>query len=150
MIRHWGTTLQAVPWLVLAVLSAATIALARARSSRVVAAVRVIASFTVAASVFGIAEHVKANFDAGPLDAVYGPKWDTLSTTAKWWDALIKRVGPSPTLAPGVLAQIGLCLLFASLHHPALHRSSATHAGQGLVRVRADPTSGSFGNDRTR
>ena len=120
MIRHWGTVLQTIPWVVLVALTITTLALVRARSATAVVGVRIVAITTVAASLFGMIEHVKANFDAGPLDAVYGPRWDAMSMSSKWWDAFVKRVGPSPTLAPGVLAQIGLCLLFATMQHPVL------------------------------
>jgi hypothetical protein len=77
------------------------------------------------ASLWGIFEHVEANYDAAPLDFNYANTWDTLPETTRWWLALSKSVGPSPPLAPGALAQAGLCVLLASLRHPALRDPSA-------------------------
>src|SRR5581483_8356491 len=68
----------------------------------------------------GIFEHIEANYEAGPLDQRYAYTWDTLSEADRWWAAITKAVGPSPPLAPGALAQGGLCLIFATLRHPAL------------------------------
>lgn len=69
---------------------------------------------------FGIFEHALANYHAAPLDFRYTARWPTMSATSKWWAAATEAVGPSPTLAPGVLAQSALCLLFATVGHPAL------------------------------
>jgi hypothetical protein len=80
--------------------------------------VRGLALAVVLTSAFGIFEHTLANYDAAPLDFRYTDRWATMSTTSKWWTAASQTVGPSPTLAPGVLAQSALCLLFATVGHP--------------------------------
>ena len=67
---------------------------------------------------FGMFEHVRANHDAGPLDARYSVRWEMMSARAQWWVAVSKGVGPSPPLAPAVLAQAALCLGLATLQHP--------------------------------
>ena len=48
---------------------------------------------------------------------------DTMSSTTRWWKAVTKSVGPSPMLAPAVLVQASLCLLFATRRHPAVGRT---------------------------
>ena len=45
-----------------------------------------------------------------------------MTAPSKWWAAASPSVGPSPTLAPGVLAQAALCVLCAALGHPAFTR----------------------------
>ena len=64
--------------------------------------------------------HIHANFEAGPLDQRYTYTWETFSESDRWRAAITKAVGPSPPLAPGALALGGLCLLFATVRHPAL------------------------------
>ena len=43
-----------------------------------------------------------------------------MSSVAQWWEAITGGVGPAPVLAPGVLAEISLALLIATLRHPAM------------------------------
>ena len=71
-------------------------------------------------ALYGVWEHVESNWDAGPLDRNYADTWDTLSSSSQWWLAITKTVGPSPVLAPGALAQVGLCILLATIRHPSL------------------------------
>jgi len=96
--RHWTQPLQLVAWAALAVGGLA------------------------AALLLGIWEHIEGNHDAGGLDRNYMDTWDDLPSTTQWWLAISKTVGPSPPLAPGALAQVGLCVLLATLRHPALTR----------------------------
>ncbi|MFN8540111.1 MAG: hypothetical protein U0232_21845 [Thermomicrobiales bacterium] len=50
---------------------------------------------------------------------------------AQWWTAAREGVGPSPPLAPGALALVGLCILLATVRHPALsdHTTARTSPG---------------------
>ena len=79
----------------------------------------VFAVLVVVSGVFGIWEHIESNYDAGELDQVYSARWETLPAASRWWLAVSKTVGPSPPLAPGALAQAGLCVLLATVRHPA-------------------------------
>ena len=73
-------------------------------------------------SAFGIFEHVKANYDAGPLDRRYAARWETMSEPSRWWTAASGGVGPSPPLAPAVMAQAALCLALATAgRRPVAH-----------------------------
>ena len=113
--RHWTSAVQLIAWYALAVLAVA-LALAVARPKTwAVRAVRVLAVVVMASAAFGIYEHVLANYHAGPLDFRYTERWASMSATSRWWAAISESVGPSPTLAPAVLAQAAVCLLFATL-----------------------------------
>jgi hypothetical protein len=122
MLRHWKTGTQMIPWFILGLVVIA-IALVAVRPTRIaVRAAQLLTVVITLGGLFGMKEHVEANFNAGPLDRVYGPKWDSMSTMSQWWKAFTHTVGPSPTLAPGVLIQAALCVALATLHHPALAR----------------------------
>jgi hypothetical protein len=132
-IRHWGSAAQLIPWVCLLVLGAAIASVAFRPSAGRVRAARWVAVVALLAGLFGVFEHVKENLHAGPLDAHYAATWSSMTTVAKWWAAAYGGVGPSPTLAPAILAQISLCLLLATLGHPALR------AGRDDAGVEAPP-----------
>ena len=90
-----------------------------------VLAVRVVALAAVAASVFGLYEHVRANHRAAPLDDRYATTWAGMSFAAMWWAAASRSVGPAPPIAAAVPAQAAICLAFATAGHPALRPSPA-------------------------
>ena len=96
--------------------------LARVPSAGKVRLARILAGVVMLSAVLGIWAHVESNYDAGPLDFRYTDSWDGLTDASRWWLALTKTVGPSPPLAPGALAQASLCVLLATLRHPALGR----------------------------
>jgi hypothetical protein len=123
LIRHWTSTVQLIPWIALAALAVALVLLVARPGRRSLQAARVLAVAVVLTAGFGVFEHVLANYDAAPLDFRYTNRWATMSATSKWWAAASESVGPSPVLAPGVLAQSALCLLFATIGHPALSPS---------------------------
>jgi hypothetical protein len=118
--RHWTSTVQLIPWAALAGIVVGLVLLLAGPKRRALRAVRALAVVVVLVSAFGVFEHALANYDAAPLDFRYTNRWATMSTTSKWWAAASQSVGPSPTLAPGVLAQSALCLLFGTIGHPAL------------------------------
>jgi hypothetical protein len=114
MLRHWDGLEQLVPWFALTALTAA---LAAATWARAVAVkwVRVVSGLAAATAAFGVWVHVHANYDAAPLDAVYGPKWDTMSLLSRWWAAVTAQVGAAPTIVPGALAYIAAMIWFSTL-----------------------------------
>jgi len=120
MVRHWKTPVQAVPWVMLVVATGAAVLLASRPSPRTVWTVRVLAVVIAISAAFGVYEHIQENYDAGPLDQRYETTWDTMPAAAKWWAAISKTVGPAPPIAPAVLGQAALGLLFATVRHPAL------------------------------
>ncbi len=121
--RHWNGLEQLTPWAALAVLAVATV-LVIIPGDRGVTATRVLALLVLAASIYGVITHIRANYNAGVLDQRYADSWDSLPVLQRWWYAATKAVGPAPTLAPGVLGQTALLLLLATLtgrghHSPA-------------------------------
>jgi hypothetical protein len=123
--RHWTSAVQLIPWYALGALAFALGLLVVRPRRPAVLAVRVVAVAVVLTAAFGIFEHVLANYHAAPLDFRYTSKWPTMSASSRWWAAASESVGPSPTLAPGVLVQAAACLLFATLGHPALASGTA-------------------------
>lgn len=77
--------------------------------------VRLLAMLVMVSAAVGAYEHILANYHAGPLDLRYTERWASMPATSRWWAAVSQSVGPSPTLAPAVLAQAAACLLFAML-----------------------------------
>jgi hypothetical protein len=112
--RHWNGLEQLIPWAALGVLAVAT-ALALVPGGRGVTSARVLALLVLGASIYGVVDHMLVNFDSGALDQRYADTWDALPLVERWWYAATKTVGPTPTLAPGVLGQSALLLLLATL-----------------------------------
>ncbi|HEY3336181.1 MAG TPA: hypothetical protein VGK16_13195 [Candidatus Limnocylindrales bacterium] len=119
-LRHWSGATQLLVWPGVIALAAALLALVRHPSARAVRIARAMALVVVAIAVVGVGFHVLENLDAGPLDRAYAATWDRLIGLGQLWLATTGGVGPAPVLAPGALAEIALCLLLATLRHPAL------------------------------
>jgi hypothetical protein len=119
-LRHWGSRAELIVWPVMLILALGWIAIVRRPSARVVRAVRVIAVVAALFAFVGVGFHVRENLNAGPLDRFYAARWDTMSAFEQWFAALTGSVGPAPILAPGVLLEMGLGLLLATIRHPAL------------------------------
>jgi hypothetical protein len=139
--RHWTSAVQLIPWYALGALAIAVVLLVVRPRRPAVLAVRVLAVVVILTAGLGVFEHVLANYHAAPLDFRYTSRWPTMSAASRWWAAANESVGPSPTLAPGVLAQAALCLLFATLGHPGL--TSGTAASDQRTRSRAKASSSS-------
>ncbi len=112
--RHWSNAVQLIPWAVLVVLVAA-IGLATSPRPRLILAARVLAALALAASAFGIYEHVADNYQVGELDAVYSNSWAYRSIPDRVYLAFTKSVGAAPPIAPGALGQAGLLVLLATV-----------------------------------
>lgn len=129
-LRHWNGFEQLIPWIALAALAIAGIVLVAAPTAPVVRSVRLIGGVAAVAGLYGVYVHVSENYATAPLDGTYGPRWDSMSFLDRVWAATTGEVGPAPTLAPGALAQIGLCLLLACTGHPALRTRRLTGVEQ--------------------
>ncbi len=119
-LRHWKTATQLIVWPTIVALAVSLVFLVQRPTRRAVVWARRLAVGVAVVAVIGVVLHANANFDAGPLDRAFATRWDTMSPIAQWWEALTGGVGPAPVLAPGVLAEISLALLIATLRHPAL------------------------------
>jgi hypothetical protein len=115
MLRHWNSPVEMIPWVVLAALGAGIAVAAVRPGRRAIRAVRWLAVVVAVTAVFGVARHVLANYDAGPLDARYTTRWATMSGPSRWWAALTQSVGPAPILAPLVLVQAAVCLWLGTI-----------------------------------
>jgi lysylphosphatidylglycerol synthetase-like protein (DUF2156 family) len=112
--RHWNGLEQLIPWFALAALAVAVVlAVLPGRGAQLMATV--FALVVLGASVYGVLDHITVNYNSGPLDQRFADSWDSLPASRRWWYAVTKQVGPSPPLAPGILAQTALLLLLASL-----------------------------------
>jgi hypothetical protein len=121
-LRHWKSFDQLIPWLVLGAAAVGIGALWVKPSRLLVRAAHRTSLLTVLAAGLGIFEHVKGNYEAGPLDRVYGERWDAMSSVSRVWHAVDGSVGPSPLLAPGTLALIGMLVYLSTFDHPLLGR----------------------------
>ncbi len=119
-LRHWTTTTQLIPWLVLAVLIAGVLIVTVGPSRQMIRVVRAIAVIAALSGLYGLFIHVKANYDAAILDFHFTDRWPHMSLTSKVWAASTGQVGPSPVMAPAVLTQCAVCLALATLRHPKL------------------------------
>ena len=120
LLRHWDNGLEVIPFVSLAVLGVAIAILAAARSPRTVHVARLVASVVAASGAIGVFIHVRANYEAAPLDFRFTDSWPTTAEPIRWLLAATDTVGPSPTLAPAALTFAALALLAATLRHPAL------------------------------
>lgn len=136
--RHWATAIQLIPWYAVGGLTLAFVLAVFARSDRMLRIARTMIVVVVLSSAYGIYEHVLANYHAGPLDFRYTDRWAAMSGASRWWAAISESVGPSPTLAPAVLAQAAACLLFATIG-----RTSGTADSVQRTRSRAKASSSS-------
>ena len=118
LIRHWNGFIQMIPWISLGVVGAAIVLLVVRPTPAVIRVVRIVAVLVALSAAYGVYEHVLANYHAGPLDFRYSAKWATMSAASRWWTAISETVGPSPALAPLILAWSSLCLFFATIGHP--------------------------------
>jgi hypothetical protein len=115
--RHWNGPEQLVPWAALAALAVATVlVLLPGGAARTTG--RALALLVLAASVYGVVDHILVNYGSGALDQRFADSWDTLPMLTRWWYAASKQVGPAPTLAPGVLGQTAALLLLATIGGP--------------------------------
>ncbi len=114
MLRHWGSTDQKIPWVILVIMAAGIAAFAWRQTQGTILAARVLAVGSVLGSGFGVLEHVKSNVETAPLNALWADTWDTLSPLNQWWLAATGGAGAAPTLAPGFLALTGICLALAT------------------------------------
>jgi hypothetical protein len=122
-LRHWQNVLQVIAWPAILALGFALTLLVRKPRPRGIQVARGISAIVVLVAGLGISLHFYVNLNAGPLDRDYGPRWEQMTSFDQWTAAITGDVGPAPMLAPGVLAEISLALLLASIRHPALAKA---------------------------
>jgi hypothetical protein len=122
--RHWTQPVQLIAWAALGAVALALLLVAWSPTRRKLQLARLLVILVILSAIWGVWEHVYANYDAGVLDFAYVDTWDGLTEPTRWWLAVTKTVGPSPPLAPGALAQASLAVLIATLRHPMLRTES--------------------------
>jgi hypothetical protein len=115
MLRHWSGVDQLIPWFALGVLAAAIAAVALHRSAVTAIVARLVGAVASASGLYGAWVHVHSNYEVGPLDFRYQNTWATMSLASRWWKAASGGVGPSPPLAPAILALGGACLALSTI-----------------------------------
>ncbi len=127
-LRHWTTTTQIIPWIVLAALTVGVLALVLCATAQVIRVVRVVACLAIVSGLYGVFTHVQANYHAAILDYHFTDRWPEMSLASKVWAASSGEVGPSPVMAPAVLSQCAVSLALATLRHPRRARSTPIEA----------------------
>jgi len=124
-LRHWTTPLELIPWASIALLVAAIVPLALGATRRRVGWARIVAVVTGITAAIGVGVHVWQNYEAAPLDYHFTDTWPATAEPIRWILAATDTVGPVPSLAPSALAFVCVCLLLATLGHPALERGDS-------------------------
>lgn len=118
--RHWDGLEQLIPWAFVAIAVIAFALLVAWPRRATIWVVRMLAAVVLVGVPIGIWRHINANYNAGFLDYRYAETWTTMSATGRWLRAATKTVGPAPVLAPAALGVVALCILAATIRHPAL------------------------------
>ncbi|MFA7296636.1 MAG: hypothetical protein WC211_05535 [Dehalococcoidia bacterium] len=111
--RHWQSLEQGIAWVAL-LLALGAVGFATVARRRVWLA-RLLAIAVLALSGIGVWRHINANYEAGELDADYAARWPAMTEPERWQAAALKSVGPAPILAAGVLAEVSLLVLLATI-----------------------------------
>jgi len=122
-LRHWDTVLELIPWAALGLLAVAIVGLLRP-GRRQVALARWSALVTGVIAFVGVGVHVWSNYESAPLDFRYTQTWATTPEPLRWLLAFTDTVGPAPSLAPTALGFVCVCLLLATIRHPAARQTS--------------------------
>lgn len=121
--RHWDNELQLIPFAALGVLAVVIALVALRPSRRSIVLARGLAVAVLIVAVVGVLVHVRANYEAAPLDFRYTDSWPTTAEPIRWLLAATNTVGPSPTLAPLAIGFMAIALLIATVRHPATRRA---------------------------
>jgi len=119
LLRHWKGAGQVAGWAGVVGLAAALLAVRAIGSPRAVTAVRALAGIALLVGLVGMALHVHANYEWGPVDSTYGATWETMALPVRLLLAATDTIGKAPAVAPGALSFVALTLLLATFRLPA-------------------------------
>lgn len=143
LLRHWKGTGQVAGWVGVVALVLGVIAVRAIGSPRAVAAVRVLAGVALLVGLVGVALHVHANYEWGPVDSVYGPGWETTALPVRLLLAATDTIGKAPAVAPGALSFVALTLLLATIRLPGRAEAArGRHSARAADERPADPEPG--------
>jgi hypothetical protein len=113
LLKHYESTWQLVPLVILALVLAGSALVWRRPDPRTLRVFRAVMGLAVVAGVVGVLLHAKGNLEwALERDG-----------TLRGWPLAWKMLrGATPLLAPGAMAQLGLLGLVYTYRHPALAR----------------------------
>lgn len=117
--RHWHSLEQWYAWATLALGAAGLLAVLASPRAPAIWFARGCGLVAIVMAAVGIWRHIHANLETAPLDFRYSERWDTMAASDQLWAVVSGDVGPSPILASGVLALIGLAIVAATLRVPA-------------------------------
>lgn len=116
--RHWHNLEQWYAWIALGIATTGLLAILLSTRSAAVWFARACSVVAISMAAVGVWRHIHANLETAPLDFRYSERWDTMSSGDQLWAVVSGDVGPSPILASGVLALIGLAIAAATLGMP--------------------------------
>lgn len=125
-LKHWSEPVMLIPWVAMIAAAAAAIWLAAKPGKLSIKLAKIMAVIMLASAAFGMWEHVEQNYNEGHESHKYGAQWATMGEATKWWYAATQQVGPTPPLAVGIMAEIGLCLGAATIGAGSAAGASAT------------------------
>jgi hypothetical protein len=113
--RHWGSPTRIIPWVVLALLLVAIAIVATTPTVVRLRVSRAISVTAVGASLIGVWQHIRSNYQIAPLQRQHADTWASRSAISRIWQATAGGVDPSaPSLAPFALVVAGACVWLAT------------------------------------
>jgi hypothetical protein len=114
-LRHWNDLEMFVPWIVAAAVIVGAVLLWTRPSTSTAWLARLVALGSAGGGMLGVFEHIGGNLDAGELDPVHGPGWESLSSAKQLWLAVSGGVGPAPATVPLMVTFAGFLLAAATI-----------------------------------
>ena len=104
-----------LPWVTLAVVTVATVALVvRVRKATVMLAM-VVAAVAMVMAIVGTWQHFEENYNSAPIDYRYTEDWGGMSKPERMWAVAGGYAGHVPVTAAGILLLIGLALALTTV-----------------------------------
>jgi len=113
--RHWHGLEQWYAWIALVIAAVGLLAIVARPSAIALWFARACGLVAIVMAAIGVWRHIHANFETAPLDFRYSDRWDTMAFSDQLWAVVSGDVGPSPILASGVLALIGVAIVAATI-----------------------------------
>ncbi len=113
--RHWDGYWQLVPWVVLAFIFIALLALVVFPSSATKKLAHLVAAATIIASCLGLWQHFDENYQTASLDARYTEIWEDMSLLDRVWEVTKGSVGHVPVYAAASLIPIAIALSMSTI-----------------------------------
>ena len=113
--RHWDGYWQLVPWVILAVIFLALLAIVLFPSTATRKLVHLVAAATIIASCLGLWQHFDENYQTASLDANYTDRWERMNLFERIWEVSKGSVGHAPIYAAASLIPIAIALAMSTI-----------------------------------